>query len=398
MHLIDMSTMPHARPKECFTMHIPRRSPFNPPPLLRACSRTVALAVAALALTPAIAQSPPAKADQPDRPAQDPSLTSPGAEDAMLDSQRRPSPPPPIKPTRERPGQRTVPAVPSPSSTIPGLRAFDYSVPGAKAFPEGTFLLTKRGVVVQSDTGEYVFVPGKEAPTDASPSPVVSALTHAPLVLMPSQRVAQLTARVTSPAEAVPVSVSGQVFSYRGRHYLLLSMFNFETSEPIPSAASSSKPKAERSRATAEASAEDLMGDLEKRTGTTRALAPTESTSVPMPGANAPPPKSIAGLERLASTLRPEGTVLTGKRGRIVRSGGDRAISIAIDNDPDSPSSSPMPLLPCRLLETLESLVGQRGDSLLIRFSGRVTVFQGRNYLLPTMYQVIRPGDVAPLQ
>lgn len=377
-------------------MHMPRMSPFKLAHFFRACSLHVALAVAALA--PAFAQSPQADPDQPDRPAQDPSLTSPGAEDAMLDSQKRPSPPPPIKPTRERPGQRSVPAVPSPSSTIPGLRAFDYSVPGAKAFPEGTFLLTKRGVVVQSDTGEYVFVPGKEGPADAGRAPVDTTLTYAPLVLMPSQRAAQLTARVTSPAEAVPVSISGQVFSYRSRHYLLLSMFNFESTESIPSAASNSKPQTERSRATAETSADDLMGDLEKRTGTARALAPTEATSALMPGASAPAPKAVAGVERIASSLRPEGTVLTGKRGRIVRSGGDRAISIAIDNDPDSPSSTPMPLLPCRLLESLESLVGARGDSILIRFSGRVTVFQGRNYILPTMYQVIRPGDVAPLQ
>jgi hypothetical protein len=366
------------------------------PALLRACWPHAALAVAALALAPTLAQPPRADPDQPDRPAQDPSLTSPGAEDAMLDSQRRPTPPPPIKPTRERPGQRSVPAVPSPSSTIPGLRAFDYSVPGAKAFPEGTFLLSRMGVVVQSETGEYIFVPAKDTPASAGRSPVDASLSFAPLVLMPSQRVAQLTARVTSPAEAVPVSISGQVFSYRGRHYLLLSMFYFESSEPIPSEASNSKPQTERSRATAETSADDLMDDLEKRVGTTRALAPTEATLAS--AANVPPPKAVAGVERIASSLRPEGTVITGKRGRVVRSGSDRAISIAIDNDPDSPSSAPMPLLPCRLLETIESLVGQRGDSMLIRFSGRVTVFQGRNYLLPTMYQVIRPGDVAPRQ
>lgn len=349
--------------------------------------------------------SPPAtsEAKPAPRPADDPSLTNPGSEDALLDTQKRPAPPPPIKPTRERPGQRPMPAVPQPSANIPGLSAFDFNVPGAKRYPEGTFLLTRKGVVVQSETGEFVFVPAKDGEA-AGERGAASTLAEMPLVLMPSQRLSQLTTKVTSPADSVAVSVSGQVFAYRDRQYLLLSMFNFESAEVVPVA----KPKATSSveapakRAGARASAQELMGDLEHRGGTARAMGenPAAASAPLAPGASevVEGARSTRGVEHPAGSLRVEGTVMTGKRGRIVRVGADRAIAIAVDNDPDSPGALPMPLLPCRVLEVMEALVGQRGDSLQVKFSGRVTVYQGKNFLLPTMYQVIRTGDVTPMQ
>lgn len=366
------------------------------------------LAASSLVLGQSPAKEPPPAAagepKPPDRPAQDPSLTSPGSEDAMLDSQKRPAAPPPIKPTRERPGQRPMPAVPQPSSNIPGLRAFDYSVPTGRFYPEGTFLLTRRGVVVQSETGEYVFLPAKESGGGKADAAAPPTLAQTPLVLLPSQRLAQLVTKVSSPADAVGVSVSGQVFAYRDRQYLLLSMFTFESSPVTPDVSPPAKSSGEapRKRAAAQASADELMGDLEKRSGTSRAMgdvpAATPAPPAPRTGEDSEASKSLRGVERIAASLKTEGTVLTGKRGRIVRSGADRSIAIAIDNDPDSPAGSPMPMLPCRVLETMEALVGQRGDSLAVRFSGRVTVYLGKNYLLPTMYQVVRPGDVAPMQ
>lgn len=384
-------------------MNIERKVRKTTPQLLAALATSTLLALPQIVAGQSKSdEPPPAKPPQLDRPAQDPSLTSPGSDDALLDSQKRPAAPPPIKPTRERPGQRSVPAVPQPSSNIPGLRAFDYSVPTGRFYPEGTFLLTRRGVVVQSESGEYVFVPANEAEPAKSNPVAVPTLAQSPLVLLPCQRLAQLITKVNSPADAVGVSISGQVFAYRDRQYLLLSMFTFESSGSAPDVPPRTNPSTDfpRPRATAHASADELMGTLEKRGGTPRAMGdvPTPPTSAPPAPDSPDAPKSQRVAERVASSLKTEGTVITGKRGRIVRSGGDRSIAIAIDNDPDSPSPTPMPMLPCRLLETMEALVGQRGDALAVRFSGRVTVYQGKNYLLPTMYQVVRPGDVAPMQ
>jgi hypothetical protein len=46
----------------------------------------------------------------------------------------------------------------------------------------------------------------------------------------------------------------------------------------------------------------------------------------------------------------------------------------------------------------MEALAATRGDDLVFRVSGRVTVYDGRNYLLPTFEQVTPPGDVIPMQ
>ena len=46
----------------------------------------------------------------------------------------------------------------------------------------------------------------------------------------------------------------------------------------------------------------------------------------------------------------------------------------------------------------MEETAASRGDSLSFNVSGRVLVYEGRNYLLPAFFQVRQPGDIKPLQ
>ena len=55
-------------------------------------------------------------------------------------------------------------------------------------------------------------------------------------------------------------------------------------------------------------------------------------------------------------------------------------------------------LLRCRMAQKLDELAASRGDDLVVQVSGRVFVYGGRNYLLPTLAQVVPKGDVKSLQ
>ena len=92
-----------------------------------------------------------------------------------------------------------------------------------------------------------------------------------------------------------------------------------------------------------------------------------------------------------------EGTVLFNKRARLVRVASG-PLMVAFDGDTRSPSNAPMVLLRCRMVQRLDELAASRGDDLVLQVSGRVFVYAGRNYLLPTLAQVVPTGDVRSLQ
>lgn len=71
---------------------------------------------------------------------------------------------------------------------------------------------------------------------------------------------------------------------------------------------------------------------------------------------------------------------------------------VAFDGDTKSPSPAPMVLLRCRMTQKLDELATARGDDLVVQVSGRVFVYGGRNYVLPTLAQVVPTGDVKSLQ
>jgi hypothetical protein len=325
----------------------------------------------------------------------------------------------------------------------------------ARLLTEGTFVSKLEGELLLLASGDTVFKPRATAASD---------LTE-PLVLLPNLLTQRLETSLSSGQETLGssagggsivgrhanASVSGEVFVYRSKMYLLPSAYSLRvesSSPPAPDtspaatgksadplekpapkattpkpatptsapgapaktgtdakAPSASTPQAPTSSAN-DPRVEDLIRELEARRSIPRALDPATPASAP--GAGAP---TTPDAGRDAATPRrdaaPEGTVIDGRRGRVIRAAGGGLIFVpdaGARNAQASAADQPMGLLPCRLLETIESrgggaLPGEgRGDQVQFRISGRVVVFRGRNYLLPTLAQVLPQTDITPLQ
>jgi hypothetical protein len=86
-----------------------------------------------------------------------------------------------------------------------------------------------------------------------------------------------------------------------------------------------------------------------------------------------------------APKLRREGEFVIARKGRLVRSSDGLHTLFVFEADSEKSPEAPMALLPCQMLQSMEDLVGQRGDQLKFVLSGQILVYRGANYLLPTM-------------
>lgn len=338
---------------------------------------------------PALAQTTPPPSQPPSQPASppitkpdpahDPALNDPSIDDDAITRRRAPDsqpirpsnpasvPPAPTTPNSDNNSNQPIPPVGGLSNGGPGI-------PKGQFLPEGTFISARPGAIVRSPGGTFLFVP-------AQPSEGIAKVV--PMILLPNQRLAQVASSFEQDDKALPASVSGQAFLYRGKQYILMSVFSMShDTQPA------TKVKPDTSSVDADVRA--LMAELDARPAAPRAmdlrvLAPTSES-----------PATTPTGKPLRDNLIAEGTVITQRRARLVRGGS--TLSVMFDNGPSNPNLPAMPLLPCRLLEQLEALAASRGENLSLKVSGRVTVHNGRDFLLPTMYQIIRPGDITPMQ
>ena len=99
---------------------------------------------------------------------------------------------------------------------------------------------------------------------------------------------------------------------------------------------------------------------------------------------------AIAGLGRRdlptgQGALVREGTFLVERRAAIVRSRTGELIAV-FGTTPES--DPPMVLLPSQTLSGMESLLEGVSGQVIGELSGEVTIYQGRNYMLPTAYRL----------
>jgi hypothetical protein len=91
--------------------------------------------------------------------------------------------------------------------------------------------------------------------------------------------------------------------------------------------------------------------------------------------------------------------MLTNRRGRLIRLANEGGrLAFVVDNDPNSPATSPLILQPSRVMQQMESMSSVRGEAVSFRVSGRVMVFGGKNYLLPTFFQIPPKSDISSRQ
>jgi hypothetical protein len=294
-------------------------------------------------------------AQPPTRPGDDPELQNPSVEGHLTDQARKTLDETGIRPAGEEPGLVVPPTVPAPEGV-------DLTVPGRRVYPEGSFLTPRVGRLVLAGD-DAIFVPAGEDNT-----------TDPPMVLLPCEGLARILA---GPSKG-DLTIGGQVFVYRGRHYLLPTTWSFGAlapAQPPPTAQPEADP-----------SVRDLIRAMEEGVAP-RAVVPVQHNET-LP----------AGPSGTGARIT-DGTVLVNRRARVVRlaSAGGR-YAATFDNDPSSPAPAPMILLPGRMLERIESVASWRGENTVYLISGRVYEHQGRSYLLPVLARVAPPGDVSSMQ
>lgn len=335
-------------------------------------------------LTTAAAQPPSDPPAQPTPPADE-------SPDSLPDELRR-APAAPRSPSDSNSGPAiTIPSAIDPSkAAVVGLRDAASGVPTTRRLREGAFLNRRTGAMRRAPTGDWIFVPGVSQ----------SGAADRPMVVVPSQTLERIEAAMAAAADQqFVVELSGQVLTYRDREYLLPQQPSSVHAARAPDPAQSlPRPSDEPGRpepvAGQDEAVQDLIRDLEAMRSAAKALTPSQAGGQrPQPM----PPAENAAPDAPQRALSPEGTLLTGRRGRVVRMGGGD-LAFAVDSDTDGVFDRPMILAPCQTLKRLEDLVRWRGEELVISLSGRVLAYQGRNYLLPTMFVVPPPSDVDPLQ
>ena len=122
---------------------------------------------------------------------------------------------------------------------------------------------------------------------------------------------------------------------------------------------------------------------------------PIEPTTQPGVGLERPRPSMKPGVADAAvlgvapglekPQLRREGEFVRGRRGRLVRATGSNQMLFQFEADGEQSPEAPMVMLPCRMLQSMEDIVVERGDQIVFTVTGQVFVYRGSNYLLPTV-------------
>jgi hypothetical protein len=275
---------------------------------------------------------------------------------------------PPDRPAAS-PGAATPPAAGAQDAPFPGPPTAD---PTGQLLREGSYILRTRGTLDRdAETGWWTFRIARDDPHQR-----IGGLT-----LLPCTLLANLEQLVESmPRQEIVFDLTGQVFVYRGRNFLLPTHAP-RLVEYVPPTRGDAGQAAE-TPPPGDESAQAILRDLEQTVG------PVLHSSRAGPAAAAPDgPQGVK--------LLPPGTVMLWRRGWMVRETGG-AWSFVFQADATGLADPPMVLLPCLLLEEMERHARRSGPRQPLLVSGRVERYHGRNYLLPTSYQV--PRDHTPLR
>lgn len=338
----------------------------------------VSLAASAAGQGP-IAPAPEREGAKPQSPKSDPVDDS--IEKVRALEQGRPAPPRAFAPAIPDRDPAPTPRRAEPMVSMPEVMAEDPTLPRRRFYPEGTFFAKRAGSLFRASTGEVIFIPRRDA----------LARGDAPMVLLPCRTLERLESAPGVFQASTVVTLSGQAFVYKDRQFLLPSVYSVSAGEspagpdlPAPAAPEApASPPTDRDPAVA-----DLIRDLEAARAAPRAVeaAPARAST---PAAESDPKPAKGHI--------PEGELVFNRRGRLSRTP-DGSLAVWFDGDHDSPPPAPLVLLRCRMTQRLEEMASARGEGLVVTVSGRVTAQGGRSYLLPTLAQVVAPGDVKPMQ
>lgn len=233
---------------------------------------------------------------------------------------------------------------------------------------EGSFLTQARGRLLHdAEIGFWIF----ETEPDHVPT---TPGFRVPLrfIMLPSTKLQQMQRTIEETDAETVFELTSRVFVYDDHNFILpidAAIAEQRSQEVVPGVA-------QDTAETDDPEAEDLIASIRRDVPIARALAPADDEH----DADARPGEPMT-----------EGRLIVARRGRVVRTarGGWEFIFTA---DADGAGDAPMTILPCMLLEQMQrdALRPAARDSLLV--SGEVYTYRGRNYLLPTLYQIHSPS------
>ncbi len=213
-------------------------------------------------------------------------------------------------------------------------------------------------------------------------------------VLLPSPVLEDLVRTVRAAGAPVQFEMTGRIFIYRGRNFLLAdfapTIMRFDTKlgeAPKPTDAAKTTPSGDdkfvappTSSVKDDAVVKEIERRLEERVGRTPQPHAVDNSATRDASA---PNKSIAPITN--------GSRLSQRLGRIARdpqSGGWRFVPQQTTGSGDAS----IEVMPCMLLERLEAAARESDASPAILISGTVYAYEGRSYLLPSSFRRAREG------
>jgi hypothetical protein len=289
---------------------------------------------------------------------------------------------------------------------------------------EGSLLVEAAGVLRRDPSSNWWVL--AVAPDDPGFDTLLSgpSLREYKLIMLPTTTLREMQRVLESmPEQDATFEVTGQVLVYRGRNYLLTThagrLTRADAGDAVPAdapaSATTSPASAPATRpATAPAatqadSAEDIMHSLERSIESaprhigaepaSEAQVPAMDTSrVGVSGAAGFNAEALATSATATDKALREGTAIQSRRGKITRDAAGAWLFVfdadaTGDDTADASgggggSDPPMRLLPCLLLEKIEDYARRAPPTAPVLISGEVFLYNGRNYLLPTVYRL----------
>ncbi|MBI1370171.1 MAG: hypothetical protein GC162_16145 [Planctomycetes bacterium] len=155
--------------------------------------------------------------------------------------------------------------------------------------------------------------------------------------------------------------------------------------------ADAGKKSPDAAKDTAQPAPEKVLDDLLTKPAVNPIIEPTRPDAAKPAQTTATDPATIgtapdAGKQ---TQLRREGQFLITRRCRMVRAiSGASPWMLTFDADSSGMADPPMYILPCQMLEDMEQVVAQQGESVVFVVSGQIFVYHGANYLLPTLMKL----------
>ena len=198
-----------------------------------------------------------------------------------------------------------------------------------------------------------------------------------PMPVMPSTELMEMQRLTESRASGVTFTMSAEVFVYRGQNFALPRAFTVVT---LPRKDAAAPTPAAPAKAV-----DPAAGDLVR--------------SMDTPRTPRPPARSRQDAD-IPANLRREGEFIKSRKARLERETATRW-RLVFDSGPSDPAATrepPMRPLPCLTLERMEAVAQRFGESVPMIVSGQVLLYEGENYLLPTMLtlEYADVGEIKP--